>query len=140
MAEADVGATFISAARNCLAEGMRKVEHCVRQLNEEQVWWRPKPEMNSVGNLMLHLAGNVRQWIVSGVGGARDIRNRPEEFSDRSELPKGNILAMLRSIVREADLVMEKMDLSRLADKRRIQGFETNVTAAMLDTVAHFRG
>src|SRR5438874_9845638 len=107
---AETGQVFIVAARDCLAEGMRKVEHCVRQLNEEQVWWRPRPEMNSVGNLMLHLAGNVRQWIVSGVGGARDIRNRPEEFSDRLELPKGNILAMLRSIVREADGVMEKIE------------------------------
>ena len=85
MSENNTGALFITAARNSLAEGLRKVEHCVHQLNEEQVWWRPAPQMNSVANLMLHLAGNVRQWILSGVGGARDIRNRPEEFVDRSD-------------------------------------------------------
>jgi hypothetical protein len=140
MSENNSGALFIAAARDCLAEGMRKVEHCVRQLNEEQVWWRPTRQQNSVANLMLHLAGNVRQWIVGGVGGARDVRNRPEEFADRSELPKGNILSMLRSAVREADGVMEKLPLEKLGESRRIQGFETNVLRAILDSIAHFRG
>ncbi|HEV8379203.1 MAG TPA: DUF1572 family protein [Tepidisphaeraceae bacterium] len=140
MAEAEVATAFISAARNSLAEGMRKVEHCVRQLNEEQVWWKPRPEMNSVANLILHLAGNVRQWIISGVGGARDIRNRPEEFADRSDLPRANILSILRSTVREADSVMEKLDLQKLTEPRRIQGFDTIVLEAIFDSVAHFRG
>ncbi len=134
------GEAFVAAARHTLAEGLRKIEHCVRQLNEEQVWWRPKPQMNSVANLMLHLSGNLRQWITSGVGGARDIRNRPEEFADRSELPKGNILSMLRSTVREADEVMERLDPTRLTDGRRIQGFDTTVTAAIFDSISHFRG
>ena len=140
MSENDTGPLFLTAARNSLAEGLRKVEHCVHQLNEEQVWWRPAPQMNSVANLMLHLAGNVRQWILSGVGGARDIRNRPEEFVDRSELPKGNILSMLRSTVREADGLMEKWDLQKLGEPRRIQGFETTALEAIFDSVAHFHG
>lgn len=140
MSEINVGELYIAAARQNLAEGLRKVEHCLRQLNEEQVWWRPQAGMNSVANLMLHLAGNLRQWIVSGVGGARDIRNRPEEFADRSELPKGNIVSMLRSAVREADEVMERLPLEKLGEARRIQGFETNVVGAIFDSLAHFRG
>jgi len=140
MSENNSGELFITAARNSLAEGMRKVEHCVRQLNEEQVWWKPTPQQNSVANLMLHLAGNVRQWIVAGVGGARDVRNRPEEFADRSELPRANMLSMLRSAVREADGVMEKLPLEKLGEARRIQGFDTIVLEALLDSVAHFRG
>ena len=140
MSESNTGQLFIAAARNSLAEGMRKVEHCVRQLNEEQVWLRPRPEMNSVANLILHLAGNVRQWIVSGVGGSGDIRNRPEEFADRSELPKANILSMLRSTVREADGVIEKLDVQKLTEPRRIQGFDTTVLEATFDSIAHFRG
>lgn len=138
--EFDAGKLYLSAARESLAEGLRKVEHCARQLNEEQVWWRPRPGMNSVANLMLHLAGNVRQWIVSGVGGARDIRNRPEEFIDRSELPKNNILSMLRSAVREADELMEKLPSQKLGEPRRIQGFDTTVLGAIFDSIAHFRG
>jgi hypothetical protein len=136
----NVGALYLATARECLVEGLRKIEHCVHQLNEEQVWWRPRPEMNSIGNLLLHLAGNLGQWIVSGIAGARDIRNRPEEFADRSELPKNNILSMLRSAVREADGVMEKLPTEKLTAARRIQGFDTTVLAAIFDTVAHFRG
>jgi hypothetical protein len=134
------GELYLTTARQSLAEGLHKIEHCAHQLNEEQVWWRPRPGMNSVANLMLHLAGNLRQWIASGVGGARDIRNRPEEFADRSELPKNNILSMLRSAVRDADNVMEKISPEKLTSPRRIQGFDTTVLAAIFDSVAHFRG
>jgi hypothetical protein len=138
--ETNAGELYLTTARESLAEGLRKIEHCVCQLNEEQVWWRPRPGMNSVANLMLHLAGNIRQWICHGVGGARDIRNRPEEFADRSELPKNNILSMLRSAVREVDALLEKLPPQKLAEPRRIQGFDVTVLAAIFDSVAHFRG
>jgi hypothetical protein len=136
----DTGQLYLANARESLGEGLRKIEHCVHQINEEQVWWRPRPGMNSIANLMLHLAGNLRQWIVSGVGGARDIRNRPEEFIDRPELPKNNIVSMLRSAVREADGLMEKLPSEKLLEPRRIQGFDTTALAAIFDSIAHFRG
>ena len=90
---------FIAAAQETLSEGMHKIEHCAGQLTDDQLWWRPQlaaggdADMNSIANLMLHLAGNVRQWIISGVGGAKDIRNRPLEFSDHSHGPKAEVLS-----------------------------------------------
>ena len=134
------GELYIQTARHSLAEGLRKIEHCVRQLDEEQVWWRPGLGMNSIANLMLHLSGNVRQWFMSGIAGTRDIRNRPQEFADRSELPKANILSMLRSTVREADELLERLPAEKLIEPRRIQGFDTTVLGAIFDSVAHFRG
>src|SRR5436190_5861491 len=131
---------YLNTARDVLAEGLRKIERCVHQLNEEQVWWRPRPGMNTVANLMLHLSGNIRQWICHGVAGARDIRNRPEEFVDRSKLPKNNIVSLLRSAVREADTVLEKLPPQKLTEPRRIQGFDTTILAAIFDSIAHFRG
>jgi hypothetical protein len=95
-----VSQAFVAAAREVLAEGMVKVEHCVDQLDDESLWWRPSAGRNSVANLMLHLAGNLRQWIVSGVGGAADVRDRPGEFADRSGRPKAEVLARLRGAVR----------------------------------------
>ena len=96
---------FRYVLQEILSEGIHKIEHCVDQLTDEQVWWRPatpgnrasksgnsSSEMNSIANLMLHLAGNVRQWIISGVGGAKDVRNRPLEFSDHSNRSKAEIL------------------------------------------------
>src|SRR2546423_14948574 len=96
----DVTTLFRASARATLAEGIEKIEHCVNQLDDESVWWRPTPRQNSVANLMLHLAGNIRQWIVSGVGGAPDVRDRPKEFGERSGRPKGEVLETLRSAVR----------------------------------------
>ena len=131
---------FTSAAREILAEGMRKIEHCLAQLSDEQLWWRPRPEMNSIANLMLHLSGNLRQWIVSGVGGAKDVRNRPAEFSDRSQMPRSELLAKLKSAVADSDAAMAKLSAEDLLRARRIQGFDTNITGAIWDTIPHFRG
>ena len=60
---------FAQEAVECLHYGTNKIQHCLSQLSDDQVWWRPRQEMNSIGNLLLHLAGNIRQWIVAGVGG-----------------------------------------------------------------------
>ncbi|MGA2439387.1 MAG: DUF1572 family protein [Tepidisphaeraceae bacterium] len=137
---AEICEAFISATRGTFAEGMRKIEHCVGQLNDEQIWWRPRPEMNSIANLMLHLSGNLRQWIVAGIGGAKDVRNRPLEFSDRSNRKKADVNATLKKTVAEADAVLAKLTAEQLILPRRIQGFETNVIAAIMSTIPHFRG
>jgi hypothetical protein len=136
----DVTSLFRASARDNLTEGMEKIEHCVKQLDDDALWWRPTPKQNSVANLMLHLAGNIRQWIVSGVGGAPDVRDRPREFSERSGRPRNEILETLRSAVRDADAVLARLTAEQLVQPRRIQGFETNVTAAVFDVIAHFRG
>ncbi|MGD0465025.1 MAG: DUF1572 family protein [Tepidisphaeraceae bacterium] len=131
---------FVSANRHTLSEGMRKITHCVDQLTGDQLWWRPKPDMNSIANLMLHLSGNLRQWIVAGVGGESDIRNRPMEFADRSNRPKGEILGILADVVSEADKTLSRLTPDQLLSRRRIQGYDTTVLAAVTDTICHFRG
>ena len=136
----DVSNALLSGARHQLDEGMKKIEHCLDQLTDEQVWWRPRPEMNSIANLMLHLAGNLRQWIVAGVGGAPDIRDRPGEFADRSNLPKAEVLAKLQAVLRECDAVLARLTPEELLSARRIQGFDVTVSKAIWDVVPHFRG
>jgi uncharacterized protein DUF1572 len=136
----DVSNALLSGARHQLDEGMKKIEHCLDQLTDEQVWWRPRPEMNSIANLMLHLAGNLRQWIVSGIGGAADVRDRPGEFSDRSVQPKAQVLAKLKEVLRECDAVLARLTPDELIAPRRIQGFDVTVTKAIFDVVPHFRG
>jgi len=138
--ENDLSGAFIAESRTVLSEGMHKIEHCIGQLEDGQLWWRPRPEMNSIANLMLHLSGNVRQWIVGGIGGAKDDRNRPREFSDRSNRPKTQLLGILQKTVAEADAVLAGLTAEQLLAPRRIQGFQTSVIGAIMSTIPHFRG
>ncbi|MGD0540615.1 MAG: DUF1572 family protein [Tepidisphaeraceae bacterium] len=138
--ESNVATEFVSANCHALSEGMRKIRHCVDQLTDDQIWWRPKPDMNSIANLMLHLSGNLRQWIIAGVGGETDIRNRPMEFADRSNRPKSEILALLAKVVSEADKTLARLTPEQLLSRRRIQGHDTTVLSAITDTISHFRG
>jgi len=144
MSDQTSAAAFVAAATDMLRKGLHKIEHCVAQLDDNQLWWRPQPEitpqMNSIANLLLHLAGNMRQWIIAGVGGAKDIRDRPLEFSDRSNRPKAEILGQLKATIAEAAAAIARLTVSDLTAARRVQGFDTNVTAAIFQTLCHFHG
>lgn len=89
---------------------------------------------------MLHLCGNVRQWIVHGIGGAPDVRNRPLEFADHAPRPKPELIARLQEAIAEADQALADFPPERLLERCRIQGFETTRLAAIYETVSHFVG
>ena len=79
----ELAAAVGAAAAHELGSALGRIKHCLGQLNDAQVWHRPQPGLNSIGNLVLHLCGNLRQWVVAGLGGAPDVRNRPDEFAER---------------------------------------------------------
>lgn len=123
-----------------LAKALDKIEHCLGQLSDEQVWQRPAPALNSIGNLLLHLCGNVRQWLVAGLGGAPDVRDRPAEFAERGPIPKEELRRRLREVVDDARKVLERQTARHWVGVRRVQGFEVTGLAALFDSVPHFRG
>ncbi len=135
-----IARSFIDATRHRLAESLAQIEHCLEQLPDDDLYRRPSEPLNSVSNIILHLCGNVRQWIISGVGGAPDVRLRSAEFSDRSRVPRETLLADLRATIAEADAVLARIGPETILAVRRIQGFETNVMSAIVDTATHFVG
>src|SRR5262245_38475202 len=138
---ADDLAAFVGiAAAHELKSALERIKHCLGQLNDEQVWRRSKPSLNSIGNLILHLYGNVRQWIVTGLTGAPDIRNRPEEFAERGPIPKEDLLAKLEAIIEEAKGILSRVDARQLTEVRRIQGFDVTGAATIFSSISHFRG
>src|SRR5947209_13228603 len=138
---ADELATAVGAeAANELASALAKIEHCLGQLTDEQVWGRSQPSLNSIGNLVLHLCGNVRQWIVAGLGGAADVRHRPAEFAERGPIPKTELLRSLDAVVDEAGGVMARLTARQLLEVRPIQGFDVTGLGAIFDSIPHFRG
>ncbi|HWP83508.1 MAG TPA: DinB family protein [Bacteroidota bacterium] len=139
LGRADVDAEFLKySRRRLLREYLPKIERCLELLSDEDVWWRAHESNNSIGNLILHLTGNVRQWIVSGIGGAEDIRTRPQEFAERTMIPKEKLLNKLKAVLVEADAVLERFDPKHLLEVRRIQKYEMTCLDAISHVVEHF--
>jgi hypothetical protein len=136
----DLAAAVGTEAGNELSHALAKIKHCLNQLNDEQVWWRSRPSLNSIGNLILHLCGNVQQWIVGGLSGVPDDRDRPSEFSERGPIPKSELVRRLDAGVGEAREVLSQLTARQLLETRRIQGFDVTGLAAIFDSVPHFRG
>jgi len=133
------GSSFIEQSRQFLAHEYRvKLRAAVEALPADTLWWRPNESSNSAGNLLVHLAGNVRQWIVSGVGGAPDVRNRAAEFSAREGQSAGELLSQLERTLEEADRVLASLTPDMLEDRRTIQGREITVLDAVYQVVQHF--
>jgi uncharacterized damage-inducible protein DinB len=135
----DAGANFISWSRGYLNEEYRiKLRKTVRALPPELLWWRPNEQANSVGNLLMHLDGNVRQWIVGGVGGAPDVRNRAGEFAARESASAEDLLRRLEQTLDEADAVLVRLRPEQLTDRRRVQARDVTVLEAIYQVVQHF--
>jgi len=134
-----IGTAFLEESRALLARDyLPKIERCVTLLTDEQIWWRANPASNSIGNLLLHLSGNVRQWIVVGLGGAVDERDRDAEFAQRDLISRNELLTRLRETLREADQTLTGFDDQRLLDPFSIQGLEVTALAAIMHVVEHF--
>jgi uncharacterized damage-inducible protein DinB len=115
-----------------------RLESALRELPPDDLWWRPHEGTTSAGNLLLHLEGNVRQWILAGLGGERDRRRRRMEFDARQGPGGPALLAALSDTVRAACRVIEELPAERWMEPVVIQGFETDVLTAVLHVVEHF--
>ncbi len=137
----DLASRFIERSRHYLAvEYPAKISLAVRAMPADRLWWRPYPSANSAGNLLLHLSGNVRQWIVSGIGQAPDVRHRDAEFSAVDGADVETLLRGLNAACHDADAVLATLTADSLTESRTIQGRETSVFAAVYHVVEHFSG
>jgi uncharacterized damage-inducible protein DinB len=123
-----------------LQEQSKRIEDCVKRLTDEQVWARGGENENAVGNLVLHLCGNVRQWIVSGVGARPDIRQRNEEFDARGGVPIPELLEKLRTTISDAASVLQRVTPERMLERVVIQNYDVTVLEAIYHVVEHFSG
>jgi uncharacterized damage-inducible protein DinB len=129
---------LIALSRRYLREYLTKIRLAVSVLDDRVVWSRPNEQSNSIGNLMLHLAGNARQWIVSGVGGSPDVRNRQSEFDQRAPLPATELIDRLEQTISDVDRVLASLSPADLHTRRVIQANDVTVLEAIYHVVEHF--
>jgi uncharacterized damage-inducible protein DinB len=135
----DLAQAFLAEARHSLCEQhLPRITRCLKMLSEDQIWWRPHSTSNSVGNLVLHLAGNVRQWIISGLGGEPDRRERDKEFSEFGPLPRRFLIRHLEKTVAAANRVLAKLASPGLTREYGIQRFRVTGLAAVAHVTEHF--
>ena len=121
-----------------LGDYLPKIERCLEKLNDEQIWWRANEESNSIGNLILHLCGNARQWIVSGVGSRPGARNRDAEFEQREVISRAELLTLLRTTLSEVETTLRTLDPALLLERRLIQGHDVDILEAIFHVTEHF--
>ena len=131
--------TFIGYSREkLLRQYWPRMQKAVEQLTPQQVWWRADESNNSVGNLLLHLNGNIRQWIISGLGGVPDTRRRDSEFAQREPLSPKQLLGQLESTLKEADRIIADLTPEQLVQRHKIQGYDVTALEAVYTVVEHF--
>jgi uncharacterized damage-inducible protein DinB len=121
-----------------LEEYWPRLRSCVESLSDEQVWWRPNESSNSVGNLLLHLNGNVRQWLVSSFRRLDDHRDRAAEFKADRIIPASTLVTRLGATLKDASDVLASLTESDLLETFSIQGYTVTGLEVVYHVVEHF--
>lgn len=129
---------FLDASAKKLEQLVTRIRDCAGKLSTDEIWVRGHENENAIGNLILHLNGNVRQWILSGVGGAPDTRARDAEFAARGGTEKVELIERLVTTVREAVVVIGNITPQRLIERVTIQKYDVTVMEAIFHVVEHF--
>lgn len=124
--------------RRLLEESVPRLKKCLSQLSEAEIWYRPNEETVSVGNLVIHLCGNVRQWLLSGIGKAPDHRKREEEFTEKGPIPTDKLIADLDMVMQEVEVLLGNLTPEVMIEKHRVQGYDETGIGILMHVVEHF--
>ena len=135
--EQRITAIFLDVSCRRLGEMTKFLVECVRKLSDEQIWRRQGAYENAVGNLILHLCGNARQWIMHGVGGVEDVRVRDKEFSADGGMSGAELISLFESTMDEAKRVIAMVPEERMTERVHPQGRDVSVLEAIYQVVGH---
>ena len=124
--------------RRLIEESLPRIHKCLDSLSLAEVWHKQNEHTNSVGNLILHLCGNVRQYLLSGIDGQEDIRKRDLEFTEQGPIDKEILKSKLNVLMNEVDQALDRIASIDLIKEVRVQGFDENVTSILIHVTEHF--
>jgi len=129
---------FLHEVSRRLEESVFRLRVCLELLTPEEIWKKPNEHSNSVGNIVLHLCGNVRQWVLSGLGGLSDNREREKEFSQQEPISSEALMVKVHEVMNEVESLLKIVDEEKLLASYRVQGFRETGIAILLHVVEHF--
>jgi hypothetical protein len=132
-----IAADFLDVSCRRLGIMTEYLVACLKKLADDQIWQRHGAYENAVGNLVLHLCGNARQWIMHGVGGAEDVRVRDKEFSADGGMSGAELIALFESTMDEAKRVIAAVPTERMTERVHPQGRDVSVLEAIYQVVGH---
>lgn len=124
--------------RRLLEESVPRLKKCLMQLNEDEIWYRPNEETVSVGNLVIHLCGNVRQWLLSGIGKASDHRKRDDEFTEKGPIPTDKLIEDMDALMQEVETLLDNLTPEVHIETHRVQGSDETGIGILMHVVEHF--
>ena len=124
--------------RRIFEESYSRIDNCLDRLTLDQIWHKPNQNANSIGNLVLHLLGNVRQYVCSGIGGQKDVRNRDEEFQLTSACSPEDLKVQMRLLEKDVLEVVNNLTEEKLISVYRVQGFEESGISIIIHVIEHF--
>ena len=124
--------------RRLFIECFPRLEQCLHTLIEKEIWYRPNANSNSVGNISLHLCGNIRQWIIAGLGGHPDVRERQKEFDEQGPIPLDKLLNLLAVLKHDVEVVLNNIAPKDLIEKRDVQIYKESGLSILVHVVEHF--
>jgi len=129
---------FIKETIHFLELNPPRIENCLNRLTEAQVWQKPNEVSNSIGNLILHLCGNMTQYVIAGLGGALDERERDLEFSVHNAYSKSALLENFNKVTIAAVKVLQKTEEAEFLRVRKVQGFEMTGVGIAIHVTEHY--
>ena len=124
--------------RRLFTENIPRLKKCLSELTEAQIWYRPNNASNSVGNLVLHLHGNVRQWVVAGLGKNKDVRERQKEFDEKGPVPVEQMLSDMDKLMEEVNQILNTTSTNDLLEVRNVQGYHESGLSILVHITEHF--
>jgi uncharacterized damage-inducible protein DinB len=124
--------------RRLLEESVPRLKKCLGELSEAEIWYRPNEQTVSMGNLVIHLCGNVRQWLLTGLGKEPDHRKRDEEFSEKGPIPTDTLIADLEAVMGKVETLLDNLAPEVMIEKHRVQGYDESGIGILLHVVEHF--
>lgn len=137
--ETDIAALFLKEIdRRLFGECFPRLEKCLTMLSEDQIWHRPNTVSNSIGNLVLHLKGNTRQWLGTTFGGRDDDRERQSEFDERGPIGRDHLLQMVRELKTELQAILKPTTPQQLSQVYNVQVYQENGVSILVHVTEHF--